>query len=371
MKKTFRVMLVFIAMIVVIFSFASCDKISEGGHDHKYDEWIKKTSPTCTDAGEWVRYCECGERQTETFPPVGHDFENGVCKSCAVNDPSYKAEDEGNDKDATVIVPNNLVKGTFGYENWTVFEDAMIEGTATSPNEIANAIVESGILPFMAGAMEIEVGTEYFAGFDYYTIEGYKSAAVFMPMMGSIPYVGYIFELEDGVDVYNFVDDLTVNANPRWNICVEADETLVGAFGHTVFFIMCPDRIETDEEFCNGNHDFGDWTAYEDGATDCGLKRYYRICENCETKEERSGSYDDHSFTTVTTAPTCTNVGYDTNTCQLCGRVEICNETEKLPHDRSESYLFNEEKHWKICGICENVVSEGEHVFDEGGLPCL
>ena len=152
--------------------------------------------------------------------------------------------DMGGEPAGDVIYPITLEEGTFGYANWTIFEDAMIEGTATSPIEIANAVVNSGILPFMAGAMEIEVGTEFFTGFDNYTIEGYKSAAVFMPMMGSIPYVGYIFELEDGVDVYNFIDDLTVNANPRWNICVEADEKLVGAFGNTVFFLMCPSSVE-------------------------------------------------------------------------------------------------------------------------------
>ena len=143
-----------------------------------------------------------------------------------------------------VVYPVTLEEGTFGYANWTIFEDAMIEGALTTPFELANAIVESGILPFMAGAMEIEVGTEYFAGFDNYVIEGYKSAATFMPMMGSIAYVGYIFEVEDGIDIHNFIADLTENCNPRWNICVEADETLVGAFGNKVFFLMCPISVE-------------------------------------------------------------------------------------------------------------------------------
>ena len=143
-----------------------------------------------------------------------------------------------------VVYPITLEEGTFGYANWTIFEDAMIEGELTTSIELANAIVNSGILPFMAGAMEIEVGTEYFAGFDNYTIEGYKSAACFMPMMGSIAYVGYIFEVEDGIDIYNFIADLTENCNPRWNICVEAEETLVGAFGNKVFFLMCPISAE-------------------------------------------------------------------------------------------------------------------------------
>ena len=150
----------------------------------------------------------------------------------------------GGEPSGDVVYPITLEEGTFGYANWTVFEDAMIEGELTTSIELANAIVNSGILPFAAGAMEVEADAEFLTGFDDYTIEGYQSAACFMPMIGSIPYVGYIFEVEDGIDIHNFIADLTENCNPRWNICVEADETLVGAFGNKVFFLMCPISAE-------------------------------------------------------------------------------------------------------------------------------
>jgi len=38
------------------------------------------------------------------------------------------------------------------------------------------------------------------------------------------------------------------NANPRWNICTEAEETVVGSVDNKVFFVMCPKSFETEAE---------------------------------------------------------------------------------------------------------------------------
>ena len=62
--------------------------------------------------------------------------------------------------------------------------------------------------------------------------------------MGTIPFVGYVFELEDGVDADAFMKTLTDNADPRWNICTEAEETTVGNKGDKVFFVMSPKVFE-------------------------------------------------------------------------------------------------------------------------------
>ncbi len=137
-----------------------------------------------------------------------------------------------------VIYPITLEEGTFGYAMWTVFEDTMIEGAATSPIEIANNICAAGIAPFSIAAMEVEPGL--LNGFDNYEVTGFESGAVFMPMIGSIPFIGYVFELDENADVMNFVNELYDNGNTNWNICVTADEKLSGAFGTTVFFLMCP-----------------------------------------------------------------------------------------------------------------------------------
>ena len=108
--------------------------------------------------------------------------------------------------------------------------------------QIAEKLVTNEIIPFAGGAMEVEPGL--LAGFDNYEVKGFKSGAVFMPMIGSIAFVGYVFELEAGADVNAFVNELTSNSNPRWNICVEAEETVTGTEGNMVFFCMSPLSFE-------------------------------------------------------------------------------------------------------------------------------
>ena len=75
-------------------------------------------------------------------------------------------------------------------------------------------------------------------------ITGFKNGATFGPMIGSIPFIGYVFELEDGVSASDFIANLKKNANLRWNICVEAEEMVAGSSGNKVFFVMCPKAFE-------------------------------------------------------------------------------------------------------------------------------
>ena len=76
-----------------------------------------------------------------------------------------------------------------------------------------------------------------FAGVDRYVDEAlYPNSAVLL----TIPFVGYIFVLDADADAEAFVQTLKDNADPRWNICTEADETIAEHVGNTVFFVMCP-----------------------------------------------------------------------------------------------------------------------------------
>jgi len=114
--------------------------------------------------------------------------------------------------------------------------------SATSVLELADSLVHNSIIPFMGGALEVSEG--YLSGFDNVEIKGFKSGAMFAPMIGSIPFVGYVFELESEADVSSFIKTLEDNANLRWNICVTADEMVTGSVGNKVFFVMAPTQFE-------------------------------------------------------------------------------------------------------------------------------
>lgn len=140
----------------------------------------------------------------------------------------------------TGVIKPQVEENTLGAAQWAEFEQAITANQNASAEELAAALAESTAELFFGTAAPIEKDAEFFAGFDEYRITGYKAAAVYMPMIGSIPFIGYVFELEDGVNPADFLKNLTENCNPKWNICVEAEQTVAGAIGDRVFFLMCP-----------------------------------------------------------------------------------------------------------------------------------
>ena len=148
----------------------------------------------------------------------------------------------------TTDITPEVDETTVGGQHWAKFVSELEANPEATAEELANALIGLEINQFMGMAMPMEAGAEYFPGFDNYAITGYEACANFMPMMGSIAYVGYIFDLAEDADVNAFVQSLTDNANPRWNICVEADQTVVGTKGDKVFFIMCPSTYEMGGE---------------------------------------------------------------------------------------------------------------------------
>ena len=117
-----------------------------------------------------------------------------------------------------------------------------VENSEGSAQEVADRLIQNEILPFEAVTMSVEPGL--LTGFDNAEITGFKEGVMFAPMMGTIPFVGYVFVLEEGVDVTGFVETLGDNANLRWNICTEAEEMVAEAEGNIVFFLMCPKNFE-------------------------------------------------------------------------------------------------------------------------------
>ena len=150
------------------------------------------------------------------------------------------AKDDAKTNDVTPDVDAASVGG----QHWAKFVSEVEANPEATVEELANALISLEINQFFGMATPMEADAEYFPGFDNYVPTGYTTAANFMPMIGSIAYVGYVFELPEDADVAAFVQSLTDNCNPRWNICVMADQTVAGSKGNKVFFLMCPATYE-------------------------------------------------------------------------------------------------------------------------------
>ena len=106
-----------------------------------------------------------------------------------------------------------------------------------SAEEMANAIISNPAIQFGPATMPVEPG--FLMGFDNAEITGFSEGVMFAPMIGSIPFVGYVFELSSADACEAFCAMLLENCDPRWNICTEADETVCGSAENLVFFVMC------------------------------------------------------------------------------------------------------------------------------------
>ena len=133
-------------------------------------------------------------------------------------------------------------EGTVGETLLAVFK-ANATGTA---QEIADAVLQSPVIAFMPASMPMEAG--FFSGFGEVEITGFEECVMFGPMIGTIPFIGYVFTLADGADIDGFKTMLSENANLRWNICTAAEELVVESEGNKVFFLMCPTTFEQPEE---------------------------------------------------------------------------------------------------------------------------
>lgn len=150
---------------------------------------------------------------------------------------------KGNDSDTASASTSSVeaVANTVGEKLCKAFKDQLASNPEMTSDELAQALVGNEIILFAGTTAPIVPG--FLPGFSA-DITGFKDGTTFAPIIGTIPFVGYIFNLEDDADVNAFMQTLKDNANLRWNICTEAEEMVVDNVGNKVFFVMCPKAFE-------------------------------------------------------------------------------------------------------------------------------
>ena len=186
-------------------------------------------------------FAACGSKGSEQ--PSGEDTvivlpetDPGAGEPAAPDTPAEALPEMGVDADAT---QGEAPSGdTTGQTLLNDFRAQLEADSSASAQQIADTLLSNPVIQFAGASMPVEPGL--LMGFGNAEIQGFKEGVMFAPAIGSIAFVGYVFVLEDGIDAASFVQTLLDNADPRWNICVEAEETVADYVGSTVFFLMCP-----------------------------------------------------------------------------------------------------------------------------------
>ncbi|MEE1281499.1 MAG: hypothetical protein UHK60_04485 [Acutalibacteraceae bacterium] len=160
------------------------------------------------------------------------------------NENSTSVETSTNESSTNNSSTNNNTSSEATTVGEKLLADFKADSTGTA-QEIADRLLTNEVIEFMGAATPVEEGL--LSGFDNAEIKGFKEGVMFGPMMSSIAFVGYIFELPEDDDVDAFKTTLKDSANLRWNICVEAEELIVESEGNKVFFLMCPKSLEQPE----------------------------------------------------------------------------------------------------------------------------
>lgn len=226
MKKILAVLLV----LVMVFSFVAC---GGGTEDTELNDDQINNEQNVDENGDQ-------DADADTDTDTDTDADADVKDEQQNDNPKPPVAD--NDQDVQAPADETVAQILLKDFNSRVSADS-------TTMSLAEGVIANPIIQFFGGAVPMEVGG-YLPGLGEGTITGYKECTSFGPMMGSIAFIGYVFELEDGVDAAAFEKSLLDNADPRWQICVTADETVVDTNGNFVFFLMAPahfDEAPVDE----------------------------------------------------------------------------------------------------------------------------
>lgn len=174
----------------------------------------------------------CGKKDN-----TADDNANELTNEITGNDTAADTNDDAAD--------NGEAEGTadtLGKTLLAAFKEIVKANPDMNAEGIANELITNPAILFSPAVMPVEEGL--LSGFGEYEVKGFEEGAMFAPMIGSIAFVGYVFTLAEDADVDAFITGLEENCDPRWNICVEAEETVTGSEGNKVFFVMCPTTLE-------------------------------------------------------------------------------------------------------------------------------
>ncbi len=237
MKKILSLTLVLTTLLSLVSCGKQGEEIENAGTEVEIEETLAPTEePLNETVVDPTKKPEATKKPSKTEAPA---LEQKPNQPVATNTPTQAPTQKPTEAPAPKTMGETLL---------LAFKQEIAKNPNATAASLAKKILSHEIIKFKGDTIDVVPGN--LSGFDA-EITGFKTATMFAPLMGSIAFVGYVFELEDASKTSTFVSTLKKNANPRWNICVEAGETVVQASGNKVFFLMCPspeDLAEPDGE---------------------------------------------------------------------------------------------------------------------------
>ena len=258
--------------------------------EHTYESVV--TDPTCTEPGYTTHTCTiCGDSYTDSeTEALGHSYTDGTCTVCG--------EVESTDETVTVYYDNTSTA-------WSTVR-------VTAETESGETITD------------VEM-TEVSEGVYAYDLPADTTSVTFSDGSGSTTEKQMMPERGSGKNMYDASTgewtaySITSCEHTYESVVTDPTCTEAGYTTHTC--TICGDSYTDSETEALGH-------SFTDG-----------ICTVCGAEE---GTDCEHTYESVVTDPTCTEMGYTTHTCSICGDSYTDTETEMIDH----SYVDG------ICEVC-------------------
>ncbi len=109
---------------------------------------------------------------------------------------------------------------------------------------MADELLKGDYLTFEHATTDVQPGK--LKGFGDAEITGFKEGVMIEAKKEEVPFLAYIFTLDDDTDAETFMTTLKSKANPQWNTKVKADEMFTERSEKQVFFVMSPKALDKE-----------------------------------------------------------------------------------------------------------------------------
>ena len=286
--------------------------IHYGGTAHTHSYTAAVTAPTCTEQGYTTYTCSCGDSYKSDYKDaLGHDYKNGACTRCGAKDPGVTPP-HTHDYKAVVTKPTctqagyttytcscgdsykSDYKDALGhdYQNGTCTRCGAKDPGATPPHTHDYKSVVTKPTCTQAGytTYTCSCGSSYKTDYTAALGHDYKN--------GTCTRCGAKDPGATPPHTHDYKAAVTVPT------CTQA--------GYTTYTCSCGDSYKSDYKDALG-HD------YKNG-----------LCTRCGAKDPSAHTHD---YKATVTKPTCTERGYTTYTCSVCGDSYKGSYVDPLGHD--------------------------------------
>lgn len=139
------------------------------------------------------------------------------------------------DNDNDKINENYIPDKTIGTVLCEEFEMVVMNNSEITLQDLMETIRSNPEIVFMCETQSVSAGN--ISGFNS-DITGFMECFMLKPTIQTIPFVAYVFYLNENEDVETFEKKLYDNVNLKWNEVTEADEIVVTAVGRHVFCVI-------------------------------------------------------------------------------------------------------------------------------------